>query len=93
MKALRIIEGSTFGPEVVRAATTAFESAWEEIASRFGADMHEEARERLASSIILASRSDTTDADALSRVGLDAMIRSYPRYFPSLPKDSSGTED
>jgi hypothetical protein len=48
MRARRIIEGAAFGPEVIRTATEAFESAWSEIGERFYAAEHEAARETLA---------------------------------------------
>ncbi len=79
---------------MVRAASAAFESAWAEIAGRFSADTHDEARERLASLIISAAREDSIDADVLRRVGLAAMARAYPHHFAMSPLDEvSGTEN
>ena len=48
MRARRIIEGASFGPEVVKVASDAFEAAWAEIAARFDPSMHEAVRENLA---------------------------------------------
>jgi hypothetical protein len=90
MRARRIIEGATFGPQVVRAASAAFDAAWVEIADRFDTEMHGEVREHLASSIISAAREDSADADMLRRAGLSAMARGYPRHF-AIPPDQSST--
>jgi glycosyltransferase A (GT-A) superfamily protein (DUF2064 family) len=97
MRARRIIEGAAFGPDVLRAASAAFDAAWAEIADCFDPTMRDEARERLAISIISAARGDSTDADLLRRVGLGAMARSYPHHLnipPDQPSaDASGTDD
>jgi hypothetical protein len=89
MKARRIIEGAAFGPEGIRAAGTAFDAAWGEIADRFGADMHGEARDHLAASIISAARDDSADVEALRRAGLTAMARHYPLHLiaPTTPAE------
>jgi hypothetical protein len=78
MRARRIIEGATFGPEVIRAAGAAFDAAWSEITDRFDDDMREEAREHLARSIISAAQAGNTDVEVLRRSGLDAMASRYP---------------
>jgi len=83
MRARRIIEGATFGPEVVRTAIEAFEAAWSEIGDRFEASSHEAARELLATSIISAVRENSADPDLLRRAGLRAMARAYPETFAS----------
>jgi hypothetical protein len=56
MRARRIIEGAAFGPEVIRTAIEAFETAWSEIADRFDAAEYEAARESLAAAIISSAR-------------------------------------
>jgi len=91
MRARRIIEGAAFGPEVVRAASAAFEAAWKEIAGCFSAEMHGDVREHLATSIISAARPDSTDADGLLRAGLSAMARSYP-YHLATPLNQQSTD-
>ena len=94
MPARRTIEGAVFGPEVVRAASIAFEAAWAEIAEHFGAEMHGEVREHLATSIISAAREDSTDAEVLRRAGLAAMARAYPQHLRGPSRaEASGTED
>lgn len=92
MRARRIIEGSAFGPDVIRTATKAFEAAWSEIADRIDKSLHEEAREALAAAIIAATRKDSADADLLRRAGLRAMARTFPdRLPPHLGDKARGT--
>jgi len=83
MRARRIIEGSAFGPEVIRVASEAFETAWSEIAGRFDPTSHDGVRETLATAIISATRADSTDAELLRRTGLEAMARAFPEQFAS----------
>lgn len=82
MRARRIIEGSAFGPEVIRTAVEAFEAAWNEIADHIDESLHEEAREALAAAIIAATREDSADADLLRGAGLRAMARAFPDRLP-----------
>ena len=90
MRARRIIEGAAFGPEVLRAASEAFEEAWAEIANRFGPSSHEAAREVLAAAIISAVRADGADPEVLRGAGLRAMARAFPDRFASpLPSDKA----
>jgi hypothetical protein len=92
MRARRIIEGSAFGPEVIRTASEAFEAAWNEIADRIDPGSHEEAREALATAIIAATREDSSDAEVLRGAGLRAMARIYPdRLPPHLDDKTQGT--
>lgn len=92
MRARRIIEGSAFGPEVIRTATKAFEAAWAEIADRIDQSLHGEAREALATAIIAATREDSTDAELLRGAGLRAMARAFPdRLPPHLGDKAQGT--
>lgn len=82
MRARRIIEGSAFGPDVIRIATEAFEAAWNDIADRIDESQHEEAREALATAIIDATREDSADAELLRGAGLRAMARAFPDRLP-----------
>lgn len=85
MRARRIIEGAAFGPETIQVASEAFEAAWSEIAHHFDASRRDAAREMLATSIISATREESSDVDALRRVGIRAMNRAFPDLFPSSP--------
>jgi hypothetical protein len=92
MRARRIIEGSAFGPDVIRTATAAFEAAWAEIADRIDEGLHEKARETLAAAIIAATREDSADVDLLRGAGLRAMARAFPdRLPPHLGDKARGT--
>lgn len=93
MRARRIIEGSAFGPDVIRTAIDAFEAAWSEIADRFDQSLHEDAREALAAAIIAATRDDSADAELLRGAGLRAMARAFPdRLSPQSGDDDKARE-
>jgi hypothetical protein len=88
MQARRIIEGAAFGPEIIRAAGVAFDSAWSEVADRFDTSTHAAVREVLATAIIAAAREDSIDPDPLRRAGLNAMARAFPdRFAPGAALD------
>ena len=95
MRARRIIEGSAFGPEVIRIAVEAFEGAWSQIADRFDANEHEAARETLAALIISSTRETSRDVHLLRGAGLRAMARAFPgRFLVQLPlSDTAGKKE
>lgn len=81
MPARRIVENIAFGPEVIRVAVEAFDSAWDEIADRFPASMGGTVREKLAQAIIAAARAESNNPGPLREAGLQAIERAYPSYF------------
>jgi len=87
MRARRIIEGSAFGPEVIRVASEAFEATWKEIADRFDPSLHDEARQSLATAIISATRENSGDVELLRGAGLRAMARDFPDKLGPLSND------
>ncbi len=89
MQARRIIEGAAFGPETLRTAREAFETAWWEISVRFEPTLHEEVREHLATAIISATRTDRAQVDVLRDAGLRAIARVYPAQLAKLPVDDT----
>lgn len=95
MRARRIIDGAAFGPEVIQAASAAFDAAWAEVAGIFADEVHGNVREQLAQAIIAAAREDSRDAGALQRAGLAALARSHPNHLGTHPtvggKLDSGT--
>lgn len=92
MRARRIIEGSAFGPDVIRTAIEAFEAAWSDIADRIDESLREEARQALATAIIAATREDNADPELLRGAGLRAMARAFPdRLPPHLGHKAQGT--
>ena len=52
MKARRLIDGASFGPDTLKALGQAFDQAWEEIAGNFGDTQIENARLRLAEAML-----------------------------------------
>ena len=52
MKARRLIDGASFGPDTLKALGQAFDQAWTEIAVNFGDTQVENARLRLAEAML-----------------------------------------
>ena len=54
MRARRLLDGASFGPEAMKAIGQAFDAAWKQIEGNFGSEPHviEEARYRLANAIL-----------------------------------------
>jgi hypothetical protein len=76
MKARRLIEGSTFGPETMKVVSQAFDQAWAKIEEHFrgeGERHVEEARLRLAHAVLVVAREDSEDIDQLKSHALELM--------------------
>ena len=74
MKARRLIQEASFGPDSLRVIGQAFDDAWAEIAGNFsGALQIEAARIRLATAILSIATDASRDADALKRAALKHM--------------------
>ena len=75
MKARQLIDGSSFGPEALKAIGQAFDTAWQEIAGNFGSDAAEieAARLQLASALLSIANEESRNAEraALERMALD----------------------
>jgi len=80
MKARKIVESGSFGPEALKVAYGAFDAAWETIAPRFGDDpmVVEAARIRLANAILVVCTTHSRDPEALAREAL-AVLALEPR--------------
>jgi hypothetical protein len=87
MKALRIIEGASFGPDVLNVIRTAFEESWQEISGVFSPGEYEDAREVLALAVMMAARDDSNDPRPLREAAIQATKRRYPSRFDG---DASG---
>ena len=63
MRARRLIDGASFGPETLRAVGEAFDKAWEQIAGNFGGDAQsvEAARLKLAEAILSIADDNSRD--------------------------------
>jgi len=79
MKARRLIDGATFGPEALKAMGEAFDQAWTEIAGNFGESPSEieSARLRLAEAMLSVAIEGSTDIAVLKADALQAMARDY----------------
>jgi hypothetical protein len=80
-KARQLIDGASFGPDALKAIGKAFDEAWAEIASNFGAEPQdvEKARLRLAKALLSVAHEDSRDVDVLKRAALQRMALDYRR--------------
>jgi hypothetical protein len=79
MKARKLIDGASFGPDALKAIGKAFDDAWLEIAVNFGTDPQqiETARLKLAEAVLSVANEDSRDAGALKRAALQRMALDY----------------
>ena len=79
MRARKLIDGASFGPETVKAMGRAFDQAWAEIAGHFGdsASQIENARLKLAEAMLSVATDGSTDVEALKAGALQAMALDY----------------
>jgi hypothetical protein len=72
MKALQVIQSSSFAPEALVVIYQAFDAAWEQMRLQVGPDPSdiEVARRRLAHAVLDAARGDLRDAAALTDAAL-----------------------
>jgi hypothetical protein len=81
MRAQRIIEGSSFGPDVLKVVRQAFDEAWQAVAHKFTADEHDRVREELATSMMSATRDDSSDVERLREAGIRGIRTKYASRF------------
>jgi len=81
MKARQLIDGASFGPEVLKAIGQAFDEAWKTIEGNFGNDPRDiaKARMRLAEAMLSIASEDSRDVHALKNGALHAMALNYNR--------------
>jgi hypothetical protein len=81
MKARSLIDGASFGPDVLKAIGQAFDEAWEEIAGNIGNDLQDidMARMKLAIAVLSIADEDTRDVEVLKRAALQRMALDYRR--------------
>jgi hypothetical protein len=79
MRARRLIDGASFGPEAVKAIGEAFDRAWADIADHFGCDPADidEARYKLATALLAIATEDSRDVGALKTGALQRMALDY----------------
>ena len=81
MKARKLIDGASFGPEAVKAVGQAFDRAWLEIAGNFGNEPNdiERARNGLATALLSVASEDSRDVAVLKQAALQRMALDYRR--------------
>ena len=79
MRARRLIDGASFGPEALSAINQAFDEAWVEIAGNFGNDQTEieTARYSLATALLWIASEDSRDVQVLKTAALQRMALDY----------------
>jgi len=92
MRAQKIIEGSSFGPEVLKVLQEAFDQAWAAVDGNFMPHEHVVAREVLASYLTSIMRDDSTDVASLREAGIRSIRESYPQRFKSDDAGQNGTD-
>ena len=75
MRARKLIEGASFGPDTLKALFQAFDEAWAVLAPRYGNDAQaiDAARTRLAIILLGLAREDSCEVGALR----DAALQRY----------------
>jgi len=79
MRARRLIDGASFGPDARKVIHQAFDAAWESVAGNFGDDPQvvEQARRRLANAVLSVATEDSRDPKVLEVAALQAMALAY----------------
>jgi hypothetical protein len=78
VRARKLIEGASFGPEALKAITQAFDGAWVSVAANFGTDptTSKKARLRLLRCCPFASE-DSRDVEVLKQAAPEVMALGY----------------
>ena len=86
MRALRLIDGASYGPDTLKAMGSAFDAAWSEMASNFGSAQIEVARLRLAEALLSVAVEGSIDVQALKAGALHALAQNngYGRVLEKL---------
>ena len=79
MKARRLIDGASFGPETLKVVGQAFDEAWVLIAEKYGKDASavENGRLQLAEAMLSVANEASTDVAALKAGALEVMAMEY----------------
>jgi hypothetical protein len=90
MRAKKLIEGASYGPEALKIVCQAFEEAWTSIAGNFGDDpaVIEAARINLAKIILAFPHNEIKDVKQIKQSSLQIMALQYRRQEAS-PSDRS----
>ena len=79
MKARKLIEGATYGPETLKVIGKAFDDAWSEIGSHFTPNglQAQSVRLKLAHAVLSVAREDSRDPIDLKNAALQIMAMDY----------------
>ena len=77
MKARKLIDGASYGPDALTAIGKAFDEAWLTIAGNYDSASTEADRLRLARAILSVADEDSRDVEVLKRGALQAMALAY----------------
>jgi hypothetical protein len=85
MKAKRLIEGASYGPEALKIVCQAFDEAWSSIAGNIGNDPAaiEAARLKLANIILTFPHDEITDAEQIKYSTLQILALQYGTHAGS----------
>ena len=92
MRPPRINEGASFGPDVLKVVSKAFDEAWVSVADKFEPNEHGLARDALADAMMKVVREDSDDVQRLRDSGIRVMQLSYPSRFGRLPAEQRRVE-
>lgn len=79
MRARRLIDGASFGPDTLKAIGEAFDAAWAEIAGNFGDNpvVVEAARLKLADALLSIANEESRDVQVLKKAALQRLALDY----------------
>ena len=79
LRAEKLINGISFGPEALRTIGAAFDAAWEDIADHFRSEpvAKEQARQKLAIALLSIASEDSRSVEVLKRAALQRMALDY----------------
>ena len=79
MKARKLLEGATYGPETLNVIGKAFDDAWSEISGHFSNNglQSQSARLKLAHAVLAVARDESRDSNELKNAALQVMAMNY----------------
>jgi hypothetical protein len=79
MRARRLIDGASFGPDALKAMWRAFDAAWTEIVDNFGNDPTEieAARFKLANALLTIASEDSRNVEVFKQAALQRMALDW----------------
>jgi hypothetical protein len=83
MKARKLIDGASYGPDALKAIGKAFDEAWLTIAGNYDSASIEAARLMLARAILSVADEDSRDVEVLKRGASQAMALAYREKSPA----------